>query len=64
MTHKQLREGLTKLNFNVIGEFQCKGFFDYVFIKYINGGMNKGRPDEDDLKKAKDFALQLMDSVK
>jgi len=53
--HKSLRNKLLEKNFDVIGEFSCKGFIDYSFTKYIFGGLNKKRPNEKDLKKAKDF---------
>lgn len=53
--HKSLRNKLLKKNFDVIGEFSCKGFIDYSFTKYIFGGLNKKRPNEKDLMKAKDF---------
>lgn len=42
-------------NFEIIGNFSCKGFDTYGPAKLI-GGINKGRPNEQDLKQAKDFA--------
>lgn len=57
--HKDLREGLVAKGFEIIGEFQCKGFIDYSIMKYFFGGINKGRPNEEDLKKAQDFAKSL-----
>ncbi len=32
---------------------------DYSFAKYIFDGLNKGRPNEKDLNKAKDFAIKI-----
>jgi flavodoxin len=56
--HSALREKLNDRGFLVVDEFQCKGFNTNVFLKYF-GGMNKGRPNEEDLKNAEEFALKL-----
>ena len=56
--HSLLREKLTAKGFNVIDEFSCKGYNTNSFLKYI-GGMNKGRPNSEDLKHAEEFALGL-----
>lgn len=53
-----LKELLVEKGFEIVGEFSCKGFDTYGLTKII-GGINKGRPDEDDLKKAKIFAEDL-----
>jgi len=42
----------------VKGEFSCKGFNTNSFIKFF-GGMNKGRPNSEDLRNAAEFALRL-----
>lgn len=39
---------------NVVGRFQCKGFDTYGPMKLI-GGINKDRPNEEDIKSAVDF---------
>ena len=56
--HKDLRSNLKDKNFNILGEFQCKGFMDYNFLKFM-GGLNNGRPNEKDLIKARKFAKKL-----
>jgi flavodoxin len=56
--HTKLREKLQTKGYTIIDEFQCKGFNTNVFLKYI-GGMNKGRPNEEDLKAAEEFAQNL-----
>ena len=56
--HSTLREKLEAKGYRIIGEFQCKGFNTNVFLKYF-GGMNKGRPNEEDLKHAEEFAYNL-----
>jgi flavodoxin len=56
--HLTLRGKLGAKGYKIIGEFQCKGFNTNVFLKYF-GGMNKGRPNEEDLKNAEEFAQNL-----
>ena len=53
--HKSLRNKLLERNFDVIDEFSCRGFLTEGPFKII-GGINKGRPNEQDLEKAKKFA--------
>ncbi len=55
--NKLLKKKLSE-KFNIIGEFSCRGFHAYGPFKYI-GGINKGRPNEKDLEKAKDFVRDL-----
>jgi flavodoxin len=57
--HKNLNELLISKNFEIIGEFACRGFMNYSFTKLFFGGLNKGKPDETDLAKARDFARNL-----
>lgn len=58
--HAQLREKLQSKGYETVGEFGCKGFNTNSFLKYF-GGMNKGRPDADDLQRAQAFAKKLKD---
>lgn len=60
--HSTLRGKLETKGYMIIGEFQCKGFNTNVFLKYF-GGMNKGRPNEEDLKHAEEFAQNLKNKV-
>ena len=57
-----LRARLLKKGFDIIGEFRCRGFADYGFLK-IFGGTNKGRPNGKDLQEAKDFARKLQEKI-
>ena len=57
--HKKLREELIKKGFNIVGEFNCLGWDTFGPLKLI-GGMNKGRPNEQDIENAKNFAKELM----
>jgi flavodoxin len=56
--HLALREKLQYKGYIIVGEFSCKGYNTNGFLKYF-GGMNKGRPNEKDLKKAKEFAQNI-----
>ena len=56
--HSILREKLLSKGYTVVDEFQCKGFNTNSFLKLF-GGMNKGRPNEKDLKNAEEFANKL-----
>lgn len=57
--HSTLRKKLQKKGYKTVDEFACKGFNTNSFLKYI-GGMNKGRPNEKDLKHAEEFAQNLL----
>jgi flavodoxin len=54
-----LKKKLVEKGFNVVGDFVCKGLDRFGPFAII-GGLNKGHPDKDDLKKAGDFAKNLV----
>ena len=56
--HSKLREKLQSKGYIIVDEFACKGFNTNSFMKYL-GGMNKGRPNAEDLKNAEEFAENL-----
>jgi flavodoxin len=56
--HTTLKETLQSKGYTIVGEFGCAGFNTNNFLKYI-GGINKGRPNEEDLKHAEAFAEKL-----
>lgn len=56
--HSLLRQKLQSKGYIIVGEFSCKGFNTNSFLKYL-GGMNRGKPDSEDLKHAEEFALSL-----
>lgn len=56
--HSTLREKLQSKGYRIVGEFQCKGFNTNGFLRFF-GGMNKGRPNAEDLKHAAEFAMSL-----
>ena len=60
--HSRLREKLQSKGYTIVDEFQCKGFNTNSFMKFF-GGMNKGRPDAEDLKYAEEFAQNLRQNL-
>jgi flavodoxin len=59
---KPLKEKLQWKGFDIIGEFSCRGF-DTSRAAMIVGGINKGRPNAKDLRKAEDFASSVEKST-
>ena len=60
--HLALRQILLSKRYNLVGEFHCRGFNTNSFLKFV-GGMNKGRPNAEDLKEAKAFAQKLTHDI-
>ena len=56
--HSQIREKLKLKGYTVIGEFGCAGWNTNSFLKYF-GGLNKGKPDAEDLMNAEEFARDM-----
>ncbi|MDD1671447.1 MAG: flavodoxin family protein [Methanomicrobiales archaeon] len=56
--HAALKERLATRGFSIIGEFSCKGWDTFGPMKLF-GGINKGRPNEEDLAGARAFARGL-----
>jgi flavodoxin len=56
--HSKLRGKLELKGYKIVDNFQCKGFNTNSFLKYF-GGMNKDRPNVEDLKNAEKFAENL-----
>jgi flavodoxin len=56
--HAALRDAVLERGFTVLDEWACKGWDTYGLIKLI-GGINKGRPNEEDVRQAKEFARHL-----
>ena len=56
--HSTLKETLQSKGYTIVGEFGCAGFNTNKFLKYF-GGINKGRPNSEDLKHAEEFAIKL-----
>jgi flavodoxin len=61
--HDQIRHKLQAKGYTVIGEFGCAGWNTNSFLKFF-GGLNKGRPDADDLKNAEAFAREMKEKAR
>ena len=53
--HAPLRNRLLSTGVAVAGEFTCPGLNTNSFLRFF-GGLNKGRPNTDDLRRAASFA--------
>lgn len=60
--HSLLREKLQSKGYMIIDEFSCAGFNTNSFLKLF-GGLNKGRPNNEDLKHAEKFAQNLKNNI-
>jgi flavodoxin len=60
--NKQLREKLQTKEATIVGEFNCPALDTYGLLK-IRGGLNKGRPNNEDLKNAEAFAQTLIKAL-
>ena len=56
--HAPLREKLQAKGYMMADEFMCPGWNTNKFLKLF-GGINKGRPNAEDLQRARAFAQQL-----
>jgi len=56
-----LRKKLQRKGFDIVAEFSCRGLDTYRAAGLV-GGVNKGRPNAEDLKQAENFARGLKDS--
>jgi flavodoxin len=59
--HRALKSQLEEKGITIVGEFSCRGFDTYGAMKLI-GGIAKGRPNEQDLREAQEFAKSLEQS--
>ena len=56
---KELREKLLARGFDIIGAFSCLGWDTWGPLRLF-GGLYKGRPNKEDLEKARSFATNLL----
>jgi flavodoxin len=61
-THAPLRERLTARGYEVLGDFNCRGYNTNSFLKLF-GGIARGRPNDVDLEHAREFARSLAASL-
>jgi flavodoxin len=60
--HSSLREKLQSKGYMIVDEFSCAGWNTNSFNKLF-GGINKGRPNAEDLKDAEEFAQNLKQNL-
>jgi flavodoxin len=60
--HSPLREKLQSKGYLIVDEFGCAGLNTNSFLKLF-GGMNKVRPNAEDLKHAEEFAQNLKQNL-
>ena len=60
--HTILREKLESKGYIIIDEFQCKGFNTNSFLRLF-GGINKGRPNAQDIENAENFAFKIKENL-
>jgi len=60
--HSLLREKLKSKGYLIVDEFSCVGHNTNSFLKLL-GGINKGRPNAEDLEHAKEFAQKLKQNI-
>lgn len=60
--HSTLKEKLESKGYIVVDEFSCAGYNTNSFLKLF-GGINKGRPNAEDLKHAEEFAQKLKQNL-
>jgi flavodoxin len=63
LIHSSLRERLESKGYTIVDEFNCGGFNTNSFLRFF-GGLNKGRPNAEDLERAEKFAQKLRDDLK
>jgi flavodoxin len=56
--HTPMRNKLISKGFEILDEYNCAGWNTNSFLK-IFGGLNRGKPTEDDLKNAREFVMRL-----
>ena len=61
--HSQIRKKLQAKGYTVIGEFGCAGWNTNSFLKYF-GGLNKGKPDAEDIRNAEAFARDMKEKAR
>jgi len=61
--NRTLKNKLLKKGFEIVGVFYCIGFDTSGLFKLV-GGINKGRPNEKDLQKAREFAKEIISKIK
>ena len=61
--HTQIRQKLQAKGYTVIGESGCAGWNTNSFLRFL-GGLNKGKPDAEDLRNAEAFARDMLQKAR
>ncbi len=61
--HSQIRKKLQAKGYTIIGEFGCAGWNTNSFLRFF-GGLNKGRPNAEDLRNAEEFARSVKEKAR
>jgi flavodoxin len=61
--HDEIHKKLQAKEYTIIGEFGCAGWNTNSFLRYF-GGLNKGKPDAEDLKNAEAFAREMKEKAR
>ena len=61
--HWPMRKNLSKVGFDVIAEFCCRGYDTVGPLAFV-GGLNRAHPNEADLAEAVKFARKLLDPLR
>lgn len=59
----KLKEKLNNKEFEILDTFSCRGLNTHGFFGIL-GGINKGRPNQEDIEDSKEFARKLNNSIK
>jgi flavodoxin len=59
---RRLARRLEAKGFQVLGSFSCRGWDTWLPLRIV-GGLNKGRPNDDDLARARRFATEIRDRM-
>jgi flavodoxin len=59
---KKIIEVLKKRRTNLLGSFDARGSSTFAFLKLF-GGMNKGKPDEEDIREARVFVKNIINNL-
>ena len=61
--HSLLKEKLISKGYMIVDDFSCAGYNTNSFLKLF-GGINKGRPNAEDLEHAKEFTQKLKQNIR
>ncbi len=60
--HRALHRKIRRRGWEVLGDFSCRGFDTFGPLAIL-GGINRGRPDGEDLQRARDFLRSIVDEA-